>query len=426
MNQSKRRSRAPKSGRADLSAREAADRLGVKVPTLYAYVSRGLLRSVPGESGRARRYLREDIEALRTRSRGAAAAGALRWGEPVLETGITAMTPRGPVYRGHPASELAEAGARFESVAELLWTGSLPERAPVWPTLRDDAIDLAGVARLVPSGAASAAWNPVLLCALAARDPGRFDTTPDGVLPRARRMLRVLVLGLALPADPGRAEAVLEAPSVADAVAVALGVRPRAAVRRALDRTLVLLADHELNSSTFAARVTASTRADVYACVLSGLATLSGPLHGALSEQVEALVAETERPEDAERVVHDRQRRGERIPGFGHPYYPDGDPRARPILASAWELGKRSRELAVMNALVTTMELANKPPPNVDAALVALRGALGMPRGAAAGLFAVARCAGWVAHVLEQYATGHLVRPRARYRAEAVPSGDSS
>ncbi len=400
-----------------LTAREAAERLGVKLPTLYAYVSRGLLRSVPGEGGRARRYLREDVEALRNRSRRAGARAALRWGDPVLETQISAMTAEGPVYRGHPAGSLAEADTPFEAVAELLWTGTLPAEPPRWPVLDPDAVDLASVARLVPPGAPSAVWNPVLVGALAARDPGRFDTARGAVLARARQLVRLLTVGLALPHDPGRAEAVRSAPTIADAAILALGGSSHAAAVRAVDRTLVLLAEHELNASTFAARVTASTRADVYACVQSGLATLAGPLHGAVSEQVEALVAEAGRPERVETVIHERQRRGERIPGFGHGFYPEGDPRARPIFEAAWGLRRRSRVLRVVDALVSAMELARRPAPNVDAALVALRGALGRPRGAGAGLFAVARCAGWVAHALEQYETGHLLRPRARYRA---------
>src|SRR5262245_64652397 len=118
---------------ADLSAREAAALLGVKLPTLYAYVSRGLLRSLPGRSGRARRYLRSDVEALRERGPSLrAAAGALRWGEPILESAITAMTPAGPAYRGHPLAPLLASRVGFEAVAELLWTGGLAAAPVRW------------------------------------------------------------------------------------------------------------------------------------------------------------------------------------------------------------------------------------------------------------------------------------------------------
>jgi citrate synthase len=183
-----------------------------------------------------------------------------------------------------------------------------------------------------------------------------------------------------------------------------------------VDAVLILLADHELNASTFAARVAASTQADVYAVVQAGLATLSGPLHGATSDRVEALIAEVSDPDQAERVVQERARRGERIPGFGHPFYGRaGDARAQVLLEIAWGLGRSTPEFEIVNAVISAMERASKPAPNVDAAAVALRAALGMPRGAVAGLFAVARTVGWVAHALEQVATGHLLRPRARY-----------
>ncbi len=404
----------------ELGAREAAELLGVKPATLYAYVSRGLLPSAPGE-GRERRYRRADVEALRARRRGGAAAGALRWGEPVLETAITEMTPAGPRYRGHAALDLARAGVSFEAVAELLWTGVLPARRPAWPH-RGPGVDPARLAALVPAGAPPATWNPLLVAALAAADPGRFDTRPDAVLPRARGLVRALAAALALGTDPARMAEAATAPSVAASVAQALGVRPTPATLQLLDRTLVVLADHELNASTFAARVVASAGADLHAAVLAGLATLSGPLHGAASDRVEALLAEAEEAGDGARALHERDRRGEPLPGFGHPFYPGGDPRAALLweAASAWP--RPTPSLRALTALVAAARAAGRPAPNVDAALVAVRAALGLPRGAAAGLFAVARCAGWVAHVLEQQAAGSLIRPRARYRPAEPPS----
>jgi citrate synthase len=406
----------------ELSAREAARRLGVKLPTLYAYVSRGLLRSLPGRAGRARRYLASDVDALRERGPSVrAAAGALRWGEPILESAITAMTPEGPAYRGRLAADLARGGASFEAAAELLWTGALPEAAPRWEPLALPELD--GVLPLLPAGAPHASVFPVLVAARAARDAGRFDTTPEGVLPRARGLIRLLAAGLALPRAPARARRAARAPRIAEVVARAFALDARPETIAAIDALLILLADHELNASTFAARVAASTHADVYAVVQAGLATLSGPLHGATSDRFEALLAEVGAPEHAERVVQERARRGERIPGFGHPFYgAAGDARARVLLELAWGLGSRAPEVAIANAVIGAMERASKPPPNVDSAAVALRAALGMPPGAVAGLFAVGRAAGWVAHALEQVATGHLLRPRARYKGP-LPEG---
>ncbi|MDR3512302.1 MAG: citrate/2-methylcitrate synthase, partial [Caulobacteraceae bacterium] len=172
-------------------------------------------------------------------------------------------------------------------------------------------------------------------------------------------------------------------------------------------RTLVLLADHELNASTFAARVTASTGASLAAAALAGLSALSGPLHGGIAPRVEAFVGEAGRL-GAEAAVRERLAQGLRIPGFGHPLYPAGDPRARAMLTA---FAPPSRFEAVRAAAETlTGEIAN-----VDYALTALVAALDLPADAAFLLFAIARCAGWLAHALEQLHTGQLIRPRARY-----------
>ncbi len=159
----------------------------------------------------------------------------------------------------------------------------------------------------------------------------------------------------------------------------------------------------------------ASTRADVFACVAAALAALSGPWHGAVSERVEALVAEADRPERARRVVHERFRRGEWVPGFGHPYYRGSDPRAAPLLETARKLAPQSRPVRTLLALVEAMEEAGRPGPNIDLGLVAIAAALRLPPGSAVGIFAVGRCAGWIAHVIEQYGDALPLRPRARY-----------
>ena len=402
-----------------LEAREAAALLGVKLPTLYAYVSRGLLRSMPGERGPARRYPRSDLERLRAQReagsrRAAAAAGALRWGEPVLDSSITRLANEGPAYRGQPAVPLAKRDAPFESVAELLWSGSLPARAPAWP-VDGLGVPLTRLGALIPRRSPLLAGLSLLVSALAVNDPGRFDTRADAVLPRARTLLKRLAAGLALGRDPRCIAQALEARNVAHAISVALDAQGGRGAVRAINRTLVLLADHELNASAFAARIAASTGADIYACVAAALATLTGPRHGAASERVEALVAEIGQPERAERVLQERMRRGERIPGFGHPLYPGGDPRARPIIEAARKLAPRAPGLRTVLALIDAMREAGRPAPNVDAALVALAAALELPAGSGVGLFGVGRAAGWVAHALEQYEADYVVRPRARY-----------
>jgi citrate synthase len=407
----------------ELSAAEAAKFLSVKLPTLYAYVSRGLLRSLPTEDGsRARRYLKRDVEGLRARQRGAAAARALAWGEPVLDSAITAMTPRGPAYRGLVAVDLARRGVSFEAASELLWTGTLPAENLRWE-IPGDQPDFRAVARLLPKDASRTS------CAIAgANDRHRHDRRIEAVLPRARRLARLLACALALPGNPGRASEAWTEESIARAILRACGVRPRERIVAALDRWLLLAADHELNASTFAARVAASTGADLYASALAGLAAFSGPRHGSASDRAEALVAEIGQAENADRVVRERARRGERTPGFGHhfkPYNEHGDPRALVVLEEAWEIAPKNRAVQCVNAIVRAMELAQRPKPNIDVGIVALRAALGLPLGSAAGVFAVGRSAGWSAHVLEQYGSDQLLRPRARYMG-APPEGEEA
>lgn len=412
-----------------VAAERAAELLGVKKATLYAYVSRGLVASRSAGPGRARLYRTADLAGLRGRGHSTRGAErALRWGDPVLESSITEMTPEGPVYRGRPVLRLVEEGVSFESCSELLWSGSLPRTAAPWPE-SGPTPQFTELAALLPKGATPLSVASASVAVAAARDVDRFDATPHGVQERGRRLIRLIAASLALPRSPSRARQAWETTGIAAVVARALGA-PKPSVA-AINAALVLLADHELNASTFAARVAASTGADIYASVQAGLAALSGPLHGAVTDRIEALLAEAAGPEQAEHVVRERMRRGEPLPGFGHPYYHSGgegtddgrgeadsggDPRGRFLLGLARSAPSPTEELLTLEALVAAMKRAGRPAPNVDLGLVALRAALGLPRGSAAALFCVGRCAGWIAHALEQAATGHLLRPRARYR----------
>ena len=402
-----------------VTAREAAKLLEIKLDTLYAYVSRGLVRSVSGEGRKARLYLKADLDRLRARSdahRGHAplAAGALRWGEPVLDSAITAIHDEGPLYRGFPAARLAADGVPFESVAELLWTGALPPARPEWPAA-EWPLDLKAFSDLLGAGGAPVGVMAAVVPFLALSDQARFGAAAGAELERARRLIRALAASFALPRAPGRAREALAAPSIAQAVCTALDLPRKAAARQAIDKALVLMADHELNASAFTARIAASAGCDLYTCVQAALAAVQGPEHGGACDRMEALVAETGKPERATATVRDRARRGEALAGFGHRLYPKGDPRGPPLIAVAEALAPRSLGVRIASALVDAMRELGHAGPTVDCGLVALCAALGLPPGSAVGLFALGRSAGWIAHAMEQRAAGFMLRPRARY-----------
>jgi citrate synthase len=391
--------------KAALSSQQAADFLGVKPQTLYAYASRGLLGRV-GDS-KHRQYLVEDLERLRLRQRarsghGPVAAAALSFGYPVLDTRITEIDPeRGPLYRGRAALELAARGVSFEAAAELLWSGALPSHTQAW--------------RPLPHHSRAACTSlEALLCALPAlvqAAPERHLRTPEAERALARSLIRsVAELSCDGRGRPGQ--------SIAELLAGRATLEDGKAARAALDAALVLLADHELNASSFTARVAASTDANLPCCVIAALATLSGPRHGGACDRVEALLDEAEGLAQPGAVVERRARRGELLPGFGHPLYPQGDPRGRLLLERTARIAKRSPRARKRSraALTLSRSLARQGlPASVDFGLVALTRALGMPAGSAALLFALGRCAGWVAHVLEQRGSTAVLRPRARY-----------
>jgi citrate synthase len=405
-----------------LDAHEAAEFLGVKLQTLYAYASRGLVTSVPGERGRARGYARADLERLRARhdarsGHGPVAAGALRWGEPVLDSALTSIQEDGPYYRGQGAVALAAGGASFEAVAELLWGGSLPAEGPRWSPL---GVDRKLLGPLLPAASSPLDHLTLLVPFLALRDPERFAAPREADVARARQLLATMARSF-VPATESAKKATPSGPTrLAPLLAAALGTKAPKEAAQAIDQALILLADHELNVSSFTARVAASAGADLYACVSAALAAISGPLHGGVCDRVEALLDGMGKPDRARALVAERVRRGESIPGFGHPLYPSGDPRARPLLALAEELGPKSPGVRSALALVKAMADTERGLPTVDIALVALVHALGGRPGTATGLFALGRSAGWVAHILEQREEGHLLRPRARYTGPAI------
>jgi citrate synthase len=270
----------------------------------------------------------------------------------------------------------------------------------------------------------------VIAAALAAGDELRLELHPAAVTAAGRSLIAGLVdcLPRLAPRSPGpgqgRRGRRASGPAL-DPIAVRLWgglspLEPEAGLVGAVDAALVLLADHELAASTVAARVAASVRADPYAVASAGLAVLSGTLHGGASLGIEALLAEIDRPDRAASVVGARLRRGERLRGFGHRLYPDGDPRAGVLLDRLRTAAAGSPRLAVVEAVLAAAARRGLPEPNVDLALAALAHVTAMTHGAAEAIFAVARTAGWIAHALEEYDRNTPIRPRAVYTGPPV------
>jgi citrate synthase len=381
-----------------LTAQEALSRLRVRPQTLYAYVSRGRVRAEPDpDEPRRSRYRLSDVAALAARkARGRKAAevavGAIAWGEPVLNSAITTVRDGRLYYRGHDAVGLAET-ATLEEAARLLRAGlGLPGEdvrgATVGPTAKARAF--------------------AAFAARAAVDPPAQGRPVEALADEAADLLDLMSAAIA-----GR-EGDLPREEDEGAIHERLGRAWRAPRDRwdLIRRALVLLADHELNASTFAARVTASTGGSLAAAVLAGLAALSGPRHGGMAERLAAFAAESARIGPSRALA---RLEAATIPGFGHALYPEGDPRAEALL----RLFETPPALAELRAAI---EAQTGEKANVDFALAAMRSALDLPEEAPFALFAAARAAGWLAHAIEQVETGQLIRPRARY-VGAPPDG---
>jgi len=399
-----------------MTAGRAAEALGVSVATLYSYVSRGMLRSFSVEaSPRLRRYLRDDVTRLIEqrefkRNPGKAAARGLHWGSPVLESALTLISEGRLFYRGEDALELAQRSS-VENVAALLWTGDSTQAGHIFSKKS------AGLPLRIPGLLKTDAdLGPIERCQLmlpvaAALDLAAYDLQPSAVAKTGARILRLLlsVILRRLPQGP------------IDTALTEAWLPTRKSAAPALRAALILCADHELNVSAFTARCIASARATPYEVVIGALAAFRGPQHGGVSEQVEALFEQTERTDRLRDVFSRRLRSTGSLPGFGHPLYPQGDPRAALLISLAETYGIRSAVESARRLVRTAQSLVGQHP-NLDFGLVTLRRGLNLPREGSMALFALGRSVGWIAHAIEQYADSRLIRPRARYIGP-IPSG---
>jgi citrate synthase len=443
-----------------LTAAQAAQRLGVKPATLYAYVSRGLIGRSKSADGRGSLFDPAEVEQLARRGRPRRPAGVA---DITVESAITEIAGDSLRYRGLDATRLA-VSRTFEEVAEFLWTGEFPSSAatpaarrlrvtspartpPASPPAQAAAQSAAGqpwratpaalaagraAQGVLPAGTLPLERLQVIVPTMAATDPLRLQLDRPAVLAAGRNIVvgmvdclppsplnpleSIAVTETSVSADPGR-------PIVERLWSRLCGQQASPGLLRAVSGALVLLADHELAASTLAARVAASVRADPYAVVGTGLGAMSGALHGGASLGVETLIAAASGPDDVPRVVAELLRRGEKVPGFGHLVYRGGDPRAVVLLDLVRRAAPKSGRLAVAEAVLAEVRQKCLPAPNIDFALATLTQVAGMIRGAGEAIFAVARTAGWIAHALEAYADGGPLRPRAVYTGRPAADG---
>jgi citrate synthase len=376
-----------------VNARTAADRLGVDVRTLYAYVSRGALRREPGPDGRSSRYDSDELELLARRSRPRTLPRPAASIDLVIATRVSTVTDGMVRYRGTDVLDLVKADEPFERVADLLWRAGPPEAEGDWgppgpgerpgfplpeeiPILHRFSIAVAAMADASTPDVAASAGTAV-------------TSTPDWPSCGRRVIRRLIDASAGDTVDPA------DDATVSHRLWQRWSPLPPSPARvRALNIALVLLAEHELALSTLSVRVAASARATPASCLLAGLSTLSGSLHGG-----------------AARTVHDRLAAGEPVvTGFGHPVHRHGDPRVTPLLEAVYAVATdRDR------ALIETARRQTTHPLNVDFALGALTYAARMPAEAATAIFAIARVAGWIAHAAEEY-----TEPPLRFRGRAV------
>jgi 2-methylcitrate synthase len=338
-------------------------------------------------------------------------------------------------YCGCDIHDLARCST-FEEVCFLLWQRRLPSRAELGDlqsqlvAARPLPEPIIRLMRSLPPGNNMDALR-TLTSALAHYDADTADNSPQA---NTRKAVRLTAQTASLVAAIGRINAGA-APIQPDPVLshaanflyMLTGERPDSLAARAFDVALILHADHELNASTFAARVAAATLSDVHSAIVAAIGTLKGPLHGGANADVMRMLLEIgsgAAPEKAEDAVRTRLARKEKIPGFGHRVYTTEDPRATHLREMSRELGKRLGQPAwseMSQRIEALMKAEKKLNPNVDFYSASTYYVLGIPVDLFTPIFAVSRISGWTAHVLEQLSHNRLIRPRAEYVGPAYP-----
>lgn len=398
-----------------LTGSQAAEFLGVKSATLYAYASRGLIESIPSTNGRERCYRMSDLIKLRQSSRGFKSARDTEpatWTGPVIKSSITEIRDNGHYYRGQSAIEMATADQSFEHVAELLWhtTDSAQKN---WKKIKPLALPK-GVRAMALTDADYLDLLKLLMVSLEMSDPVSRKLLSEDIFDTARRLIVSMACapGWADKRDEYMADSQFP---VAQTLLAALSTSKSKERARVVNCALVLCADHELNASALAARIAASCDSPLYSCLLSALGTFSGTLHGSASRRAEDIVTGSLKFRSVTAWMKDFLRQYDRIPGFGMELYASGDPRARLLIDAAKSVNSKNPILDRLLEIVECVRQQLGAEPNLDVGLAAISYALSLPPGSGSIIFAVSRTAGWIAHAIEQRLYGGVIRPRARY-----------
>src|SRR5437588_2033836 len=402
-----------------LTAQEAATELGISIDTLYAYVSRGLIRSEASDGQkRSRWYPFEDVQRLKRhkgefRHPDKVAVGAMQAGTPVMESAITMLTNDRYYYRGHDALQLATTYS-VEQVASLIWTGDFSAAHSLFSRTLPESM----LARYQKMPGYLGGLTPleafqVCLPLAALDDIAAYDLRPEAVAQTGARILQLLATVAAggQYITQGIVQTVQQGWVPHDERAIAL-----------LTAALILCADQELNVTTFTARCVASAGSTPYAVVCSGLSALQGIKHAGQTEWIEAFLRETDAPSNVRSSMTSLLKRGEPIPGFGEVvpgfgsvFYPTGDPRGKLLLELTAQAYPQSPAVLLAQRITEETNDLLGERPTIFFGLVTLARALNLPPGSAIALFALGRTIGWIGHCMEQYQANQVIRPRARY-----------
>jgi len=331
------------------------------------------------------------------------------------------------VYRGYDVLDLA-AQSTFEEVAYLLWYGCLP-RTTEFKAFLDGftgsmslPVETTMILRMFPKAATPMEVIRTAVSSLGHWDPDSGNTRLDASLRKAQRLtLRIPLLIAAHQRLRQGLEPIKPIPGHGIAynfLYTLQGREPDPVIERAFDVALILHADHELNASTFAARVTSATMSDIYSSVTSAIGTLKGPLHGGANMEVMQLIEEIGDPSRAEGVILDKLANNIKIPGFGHRVYRCEDPRVdvlRKHACSITMLTGNIKNYEITREIERVVVEKTKVFPNVDLYTASLYSAIGLPVELFTPIFAISRAVGWTSHIFEQWSNNRLIRPRAEY-----------